>query len=274
MNLAIPNQLLTQIWQQKKNKLINNAKRPLEYYYTSYLESVSVSVTPYISPTSASTTVHLAFLTIYRYILNMQYQKLRGKIRPSLNLFTSGQIYPLAIEVFFVMLIPYPWLEGTHGKFRNVWLIFLGQNYTTTTLYGDITIKYHVNAIVQFFSALRIIVVIRSILVLTYWGGGRAQRIWYFFCKDSSFNLCVVAIFMEETHPFSSHSDALWEPILRNSSFMPTSSACPTSLTCWWLQKAQPWTLMVIRWNSRFWIPFGTSLSQLQRVKFWLLQLR
>ena len=56
------------------------------------------------------------FLTIVRYLLTLQLDKKRDFGLQSKTLFSGDYFIPMCIEIFFVMLIPYPWLIGTYRK--------------------------------------------------------------------------------------------------------------------------------------------------------------
>lgn len=56
--------------------------------------------------------------------------------------------------------------------------MLLGRRIYTATLYGDQSIYYHVNEILQLFLPLRLIVMVRVILHSTVWNNNRAQRLW------------------------------------------------------------------------------------------------
>lgn len=51
-------------------------------------------------------------MTYARYSFKLEYYKKRLKLGPKDNLFTSRLIYQMITEIFFAMLIPYPWIQG------------------------------------------------------------------------------------------------------------------------------------------------------------------
>lgn len=108
-------------------------------------------------------SIILAFMTIQRYLLSLEFQRRRNIISEKENLFTTGTWKYLLFELILVFVIPYPWLQG--------------KRIYSTSLYDQKEIYYHVNEVLQYFSVLRVPVVSRALLLSTMWNNNRAQRI-------------------------------------------------------------------------------------------------
>ena len=54
----------------------------------------------------------------------------------------------------------------------------IGKQVQAETLNGSHIIYYHYNEIIQLFSALRVLVFIRVLLLSSIWNSNRCQRLW------------------------------------------------------------------------------------------------
>ena len=118
-------------------------------------------------------SILLVIMTITRYILKLEFRDKRNGTTNKSTVWETGEWKQMLAECIFVFIHPSPF--------------FLGIKIETNTSYDKVRIYYHVNDILNIIVFLRLIVIIRVVLLHTYWYSNRAQRLCEMYDCESGY---------------------------------------------------------------------------------------
>ena len=104
-----------------------------------------------------------SFFLVLKEKVEMEMDRIRMKISVYDGLFSTGRIWALGLEIFLVMLHPYPWL--------------VGQGTTIPNPIIDLNIYYNINDFLNMLSLVRIIWIFPKMINFTVWRSNSSQRI-------------------------------------------------------------------------------------------------
>ena len=118
-------------------------------------------------------SILLVIMTITRYILKLEFRDKRNGALNRSTVWETGQWKQMLAECIFVFIHPSPF--------------FLGIKIETETSFDKVRIYYHVNDILNIIVFLRLIVIMRVVLIHTYWYSNRAQRLCEMYDCESGY---------------------------------------------------------------------------------------
>lgn len=98
------------------------------------------------------------------FVMSYRFEKLRKTIRKESTFFSSGFLSAMMVEVIILLIHPSPFLVGVEIKYRSE--------------INNMDLIYSVNDFLNLLVLLRIIVIVKVILMNSYWFSNRAKRVW------------------------------------------------------------------------------------------------
>ncbi|EGR28840.1 small-conductance calcium-activated potassium channel protein, putative [Ichthyophthirius multifiliis] len=132
-------------------------------------------------------TIGMLVLTFVRYQAKLTWLKTRKVISEKQNIITSGFILPLTIELILNAVHPMPWTW-------NIRIYFVNEPSGNQIFY------YHVNEILTLIMLLRVILIIRTLLMMSEWYNNRTQRVCNMYACEADY-LFVIKCIMK-TYPY------------------------------------------------------------------------
>ncbi|KAL4474749.1 hypothetical protein ABPG74_001445 [Tetrahymena malaccensis] len=131
-------------------------------------------------------TLGMILLTIVRFQAKLEWLKTRKVISQKSNLFTSGFFKWMLIEIVVSAVHPMPWTWQIRLYFFN--------EPTQNEAY------YHLNEILLLIMLLRVLLIVRTLLMMSVWYNNRTQRVCSMYACEADY-LFVIKCIME-TQPY------------------------------------------------------------------------
>ena len=125
----------------------------------------------------------LVAMTMFRYVLRLEFKKKRNTIPEKASLWSTGEWRFMIAECLIVFIHPSPF--------------FLGIRFYTYTLYDNVEIYYHINDILGMIQFVRVFVIFRVILLNTYWYSNRSQRLCEMYDCESGYMFTLKCLMRE-----------------------------------------------------------------------------
>ncbi|KRX06937.1 hypothetical protein PPERSA_07100 [Pseudocohnilembus persalinus] len=132
----------------------------------------------------SATSVALIVLTWLRFHAFIDWQKARQIYGQKENIFTTGLIWSCLAEMLLVLVGPIPWI--VHERI-----------YYDVGPAGLTDCYYHINEILSLIQMIRVLLIFRTLLMLSQWYNNRSQRICKLYSCDSDI-LFVIKCTMKE----------------------------------------------------------------------------
>mmetsp|Transcript_5560 Transcript_5560/g.4709 ORF Transcript_5560/g.4709 Transcript_5560/m.4709 type:complete len:244 (-) Transcript_5560:515-1246(-) len=127
-------------------------------------------------------------MTGIRYVLRLEFKKKRNVMPNKATLYSTGEVKYMIAECILVFIHPSPFLYQI--KFDAI------------TLYDYSDIFYYVNDILNMILFLRIFIILRVVLLNTYWYTNRAQRLCEMYDCESGYIFTIKCMMKESPARF------------------------------------------------------------------------
>jgi len=125
-------------------------------------------------------------LTIVRFQAKLEWLKTRKVISNKSNLITSGFMVPMIIEILISAVHPMPWTWNHRVDFFN----------EPTQAYA----YYHLNEILLLIMLLRVLLIIRTLLMMSVWYNNRTQRVCAMYACEADYLFVIKCIMKKQPY--------------------------------------------------------------------------
>ena len=129
----------------------------------SYFQEINEQSEEIVLSYIAFSSVSLALAIFIRYDLYLKWYVKRGLLTQYDTLISTGWWREMVLEQFFVLIAPYPFLQGV--------------KYTEVSSNWNVTIQYEINQILMCVSFSRIYIILRYVLFISKFMNPRSVRV-------------------------------------------------------------------------------------------------
>lgn len=122
-------------------------------------------------------------VTIFRYKAQIELEKSQKILDEEENLFTSGKIYNVLLEIFILILQPYSFLND--------------QYFTTSNLYDSYAFPYKVNYVLVFLGFGKLFIILRVVLIRQIYMSPRSSRLCRMYGCESNYLYAIKCLFKD-----------------------------------------------------------------------------